>query len=104
MYFYNHIKQIYCKLDNLIYRQETYLDISSIYADLIDLFSYPNLSTKEAEIVGDLLTLTNQGNIHGLVSRLSDVLDSYQNQEEDDGWGYTEDTRQDGWGDNYDMI
>ncbi len=107
MNFYEQIKNIYFKLDNLIYSQENYIDISSIYADLNDLFSYPNLSTKEAEIVSDLLTLTNQGNIHGLIGYMSDVLDSYQdqdNQDNGDGWGYAGDNKKDGWGDNYEMA
>ena len=106
MNFYEQIKQLYYKLDNLIYSPKTYIDISSIYADLTDLFSYPNLSTKEAEIVSDLLTLVNQGNIHGLIAYMSEILDAYQDQdqEDEDPWGYAEDSRQDGWGENFDMV
>ncbi|SHJ05686.1 hypothetical protein SAMN02745671_02544 [Anaerovibrio lipolyticus DSM 3074] len=105
MNFYEQIKNIYFKLDNLIYSQENYIDISSIYSDLTDLFSYPSLSTREAEIVSDLLTMTNQGSIHNLIAYMSDVLDTYQDQDQDDGdsWGYV-DNKKDGWGDNYEMA
>ena len=107
MYFYEQIKQMYFKLDNVIHgdNTDTAIDVSSIFADLADLFSYPSLSSKEAEIIGDLLTMATTGDILGLHDYMSDILDSYQDdQDQDDPWGYTEDTRQDGWGENYDMA
>jgi hypothetical protein len=103
---------MYFKIDTIIY-SDTHtasINTSSIFADLTDLFSYPNLSSKEAEIVSNLLILTNQGSIHNLIAYISDILDAYQDQDQDDQdndpWGYadTEDSIQDGWGENYDMV
>ena len=105
MDFYNVIKNMYFKIDNVIHGDtNTVTDISSIFADLTDLFSYPNLSTKEAEIIGDLLKMTTTGDILSLHAYMSEILDAYQdNQEDEDPWGYVED-RQDGWGENFEMV
>lgn len=103
MDFYNVIKNMYFKIDNIIHGDtNTVTDVSSIFADLVDLFSYPSLSTKEAEIIGDLLLMTTTGDILSLHAYMSEILDAYQDQE--DPWDYAEDSRQDGWGDNFDMA
>lgn len=105
MDFYEQIKNMYFKIDNVIHGDtDTAIDVSSIFSDLVDLFSYPNLSSKEAEIIGDLLTMATTGDILGLHGYMSEILDTYQDQDDQDPWGYVEDDRQDGWGDNYDMA
>jgi hypothetical protein len=104
MDFYEQIKQMYFKLDNVIHGDtDTSIDVSFIFSDLVDLFSYPSLSTKEAEIIGDLLTLATTGDFIDLYNYMAQVLDAYDDQ---DPWGYadTEDSIQDGWGENYDMV
>ena len=109
MDFYEQIKNMYFKIDNIVHGDtNTVTDVSSIFADLVDLFSHPSLSTKEAEILGDLLLMATTGDILSLHAYMSDVLDAYQDdQDQDDGdpWDYPlNEDRQDGWGDNYEMA
>ena len=104
MDFYNVIKNMYFKIDNVIHGDtNTVTDISSIFADLTDLFSYPNLSTKEAEIIGDLLLMATTGDLLSLHAYMADILDAYQDQDDGDPWDYVED-RKDGWGENFEMV
>ena len=108
MDFYEQIKQMYFKLDNVIHGDtDTNTDISSIFADLTDLFSFPSLSSKEAEILGDLLQMTTTGDLLGLHAYMAEILDTYQDQDNQDNgepWGYAGDNKKDGWGDNYEMV